>query len=272
MARKPPVDLSVLARRSIDNDLIYPGDVLDVTLVTGAEEETPESIPHRVDEQGNINLPIVGPVHVAGVDMTEAERLIRTASIHRRIYRDPRVSVLLNTRRMDRVRVVGAVVEPGVKDLPTAGNDLLAAIVAAKGLTETAGTIIEIKHPALPARQAAQVAHQPGNGSQTAQAFRVDIIEAMRGNVGDLRLRDGSVVTVLEHVAEEVYVTGLVAKPGPVELPKDRPLRVTQAIAEAGGRKMELANTVHVQRYVEGRDEPVVVSVFTPTGEVRQFR
>ena len=45
------------------------------------------------------------------------------------------------------VRVVGAVEKPGVYDLPSAGSDLLSAIVAAGGLADNAGTLVELRHP-----------------------------------------------------------------------------------------------------------------------------
>jgi protein involved in polysaccharide export with SLBB domain len=259
VARKPPIDLSVLKRRSINSDLIYPGDVLDVTLISGAQETIPEAVPYHVDEQGNLPLPIIGPVQVAGFPASEAERLIREASVERRKYRNLSVSVLIKSRKTDHVTVGGAVEKPGAVELPSAGSDLLAAIVAAGGLSESAGTQIEIRHPALRA-EAAQVAYNQGV-APGPQLVRVDLVEAMNGNAGDLRLRDGSVVTVREHVPESVYVMGLVAKPGAITLPKDEPLRVTQAIAEAGGRKLEFADKVQVLRYVEGQPGPLVIDV-----------
>ncbi|MFB3106722.1 MAG: hypothetical protein ACE1ZA_17615, partial [Pseudomonadales bacterium] len=35
-AYKPAIDLSRLARRAVDSDIIYRGDMLDVTVITGA--------------------------------------------------------------------------------------------------------------------------------------------------------------------------------------------------------------------------------------------
>ena len=69
---------------------------------------------------------------------------------------------------------------------------------------------------------------------------------------------------VHERIPQTVSIMGLVAKADKYELPKDEPLRVMQAIAMAGGRKLELANTVHVTRYVPGREQPIVIKVSIP--------
>jgi len=273
---KPSIDLSALARRSLNSDLIYPGDVLDVTLLTGAEKEQPEPLPYRVTPQGTLDLPLVGEVRVAGLTLTGAEEQVRTQSIQRRVYRSPIVSVLMNTRQSDRVLVVGAVNEPKVYELPRAGSDLLAAITAAGGLTEEAGTVIEIRHP----MQAADGVQQAGyasdlldaNGqvpsSATLQAtsgqsnsVHVDLVEAMSGKAADLGLNDGSVVWVKEHRPETVYVHGLVKQAGEFELPKDKPLRVDQAIALAQGRSIEFADRVHVTRIIPSQEEPIVIEL-----------
>ena len=139
--------MSTIARQSATTDLVYPGDVLEITVATGIEEQTPQNWPLRVADDGQINLPLVGPVRVAGLTLTEAEQEIRRLSVQREIYREPHVVVLMKQRRMIRVRVVGAVESPGVYDVPAAGSDLLAALVAAGGLSEKAGTWVEIRHP-----------------------------------------------------------------------------------------------------------------------------
>jgi polysaccharide export outer membrane protein len=260
---RPPLDLSLLARRSVKSELIYPGDVLDVSIVTGIEEQVPEAWAVRVDDQGDVLVPLVGRVAVAGLLLTDAERVIRDESVRRQIYRDPQISVLLNSRQRDQVRVVGAVMNPGVYELPTAGNDLLAALVAAGGLSDDAGTIIEIRHPARPRATGGMTmltsAQQPPEPVPTS--VRVDLAEASQGRGGDYHLHDGSVVMVKERVPRSVYVLGLVHKPDGYELPDKEPLRVLDAIAMAGGRTLEIADKVQVIRRVPDNPEPIVIGV-----------
>lgn len=256
---RPPIDLSVLASRSLNSDLIYPGDVLDINLVTGAEKETPEPLPYRVNPDGTVDLPLLGPIAVSGLTLTGAEEQIRTQAVARRIYREPLVSVLMNSRQTDSVRVVGAVKEPGDYELPRAGSDLLAAIIAAGGLSKEASDSIEIRHRVISNTEVTQASFEPGSSGENT--VHVDLVEAMSGQPGDWGLQDGSVVMVKEHRPAKIYVHGLVPHDGEFELPKDQPLRVTQAIALAGGRDLEFADLVHVTRFVEGYSEPVVIAV-----------
>jgi polysaccharide export outer membrane protein len=252
---QPPLDLSLLARRSSRSELIYPGDVLDVTVATGVKDRV-APLTARVDQSGQVVVPPIGSVGVARMTLTEAEHAIRAAAVERRIYRDPQVTVLQRDRQTDRVRVVGAVMQPGIYEIPRADNDLLSAIVAAGGLAEAAGTAIDIRHPA----------GRPGDATEDvgpvaqvsldvpqARFIHVDLVQTMQGKAEDLRLQDGSVVMVHEREAKHVFVAGLVGKPDAYELPTDRPLRLLDALSVAGGRTLELADKVLIVRQLPGR-------------------
>ena len=256
----PQLDLSFLASRSINTDLIYPGDVLDVAIITGAEDTPPDPLPYRVSPTGTLDLPILGSVPITGLTLTGAEERLRQHAMAQRIYRDPKISVLLNSRQTDSIRVVGAVDKPGDYEIPRAGSDLLAAITAAGGLAKTAGQTIEIRHRALADGGVAQTAFD-GSAGGGAQSIHVDLRQAMAGQASDTTLHDGSIVMVKENRPSTVYIHGLVPHDGEFDLPKDEPLRVTQAIALAGGREIEFADKIHVTRFVEGYPEPIVIEV-----------
>ena len=129
--RAPPVvdvqslDLSRLAPAEVSSEIVQAGDVLGVTVVTGAVGETPESWPLRVAKDGTVNLPLVGVVPVAGKSLLGAELDIRQASIERGVYRQPTVATRLVARRTNQVTVIGAVENPGSYQLPIASSDLL---------------------------------------------------------------------------------------------------------------------------------------------------
>jgi len=127
--------------------VIYIGDVLEVAIATGLEEHEPQVWSLRVSPTGDVDVPLVGAVTVSGLQLDEAELAIRDASIDRQIFNQPHVSVLMKQRKTVQVRVIGAVETPGVYPLPAAGSDLLAALVAAGGLTDKASTQLEIRHP-----------------------------------------------------------------------------------------------------------------------------
>lgn len=65
---------------------------------------------------------------------------------------------------------------------------------------------------------------------------------------GDLISPQSAGVAVGKHDLPPVVVTGLVAKPKEVEYPVGRPLRLTNAIALAGGESNDVADSVLIQR------------------------
>jgi len=253
------LDLSQLARSTTQSDLIYPGDVLDITVATGLEEQSPLSWRLRVSDRGKVDIPLVGPVPVAGLFLKDAEQAIRHESVARRVYRDPLVSVALTSRKTIRVTVVGAVVKPGAYDLPAGDNDLLNALVAAGGLAEEASTIVEIR--AAPGAPGQTAGHADGRRTVAENdSVRVDLIQATQGIIPDYRIVDGSIIMVREREPKKIQVIGLVNKSDQFEIPTDRDVRLLDALALAGGRTLQFADKVHVIRQLDNMDEPVVIA------------
>lgn len=253
------VDLSRLARTSAQTEVIYPGDVIQITIATGAEEKTPDSWPLRVGDNGEVNVPLVGPLRVAGLLLTDAEQTIRHESIARKVFRDPHVSVWLKDRKSISVTVVGAVNKPGTYDLPAANNDLLHSLVAAGGLTDKASTIVEIRSlPNYPGAQASYNETRP-NTAQGGEV-QIDLLTASQGLMPDYRIADGSVIMVREQDPRTVQVIGLVRKPDQFEIKPDKELHLLDVIALANGRTLEFADKVHIIRQLNGMQEPIVIA------------
>jgi polysaccharide biosynthesis/export protein len=252
------VDLSRVARASASSEQIQVGDVLEVSIATGMEDRSPPSWSLRVAETGEVSIPLVGPVPVAGMLLTDAEHRIRHESISRKVYRDPNVSVLLKQPRLIRVTVVGAVSEPGTYQVPAAQSDLLTALIAAGGLSDKASTIVEIRNMQTPEAMLASY-----NGQRTTlaehDAVRIDLIAASEGLMPEYRIDDGSVVMVREKEPTTIQVIGLVRKPNQFEIPPERQVRLLDAIALAGGLTLELADKVTVIRQLDEMAEPVVI-------------
>jgi len=212
-------------------------------------------------------VPLVHRVSVVGLKMTDAEQAIRRASIERGLYRDPHVSVLLNQRRTYRVTVVGAVEEPGSYNLPASNCDLLAAIIAAGGLSETASTKVELTTPGSPDEAASTELTQPvsffaesGRSMRQQRRARFDLADLESGR-GGIPLDDGAVVMVLEREPETIHVMGLVRNPNRFEMEDDEVVRVLDAIAMAGGRTLQLADKVRVIRQSPVGDAPAVIDL-----------
>jgi polysaccharide biosynthesis/export protein len=265
------IDLTAIARHAIDQDLVYPGDVLEVSLATGLEEKEPQSWPLRVAEDGTVDVPLVGRVPVAGVALVEAERRIREASIDREIYRAPHVAVVMKQRRTIQVRVVGEVESPGVVQLPAAGSDLLSALVAAGGLTKDAGNEIELRHPNTGPQTFAGNAPRAGvalasfvdSPESPPRVVRLDLAELRRGEQGpvDLHVEDGSVVMVRKRQQKSISVIGLVRRPDNYDLPEDDTLRLLDALALAGGPTVSVVDKVRVIRHLPDKEDPITIAV-----------
>ncbi|MHB0959429.1 MAG: polysaccharide biosynthesis/export family protein [Pirellulaceae bacterium] len=270
------VDLSRLARSVGNSEILYPGDVVEITIATGADLGTPLRGKVRVDENGCVIMPPVGAVQVAGLEFNQAEQLIRAESIRRGQFVDPNVSLILASRRSHRVTVVGAVEKPGTYELPAFGSDVLAAIVSAEGLCEDAGTIVEVRHP--PSTSSEEVAGQmPSSGAGangrpalvshvastshvgTAHTQRIDLAQPDVLNAPNLSLEDGATVMIRKRPTRFIHVIGLVRNADQFEMRDDQELRLLDAIALAGGCSIGVADKIHVVRQVSDGTDPVLI-------------
>jgi polysaccharide export outer membrane protein len=118
---------------------LSPGDVLLVKVfqVDDLERQI------RVDNDGNVTLPLIGSVGAAGKGVAEFEREV--AERYRQSYlQNPQVSVFVQEANGRRVTVTGAVDEPGIYPVIGANLTLQQAIAQAKGVSNVAsrGNII----------------------------------------------------------------------------------------------------------------------------------
>lgn len=275
------VDLSKLATHSMSNELIDCGDVLDVVIDAGDDTDKVEKMPVRVNDDGIANIPIVGAVTLAGVELPMAEQLIATAAMERGVFRSPSVTLMMSQRRTNKITVIGAVEKPGVYKLPRGESTLLAAIVAADGLAKEAGTEVEIRRPARAttpgstapnqdrvARGAQLTSYSPERpGPAPAQvvskpvSYKINLVTAAKQGDGGQPLDDGDVVMVERRDPQPVHVIGLVMKPGQIELPVNQDMHLLDIIAMSGGLSLNVADKIHVLRKVPGDEQPVVIKV-----------
>jgi polysaccharide export outer membrane protein len=262
------VDLSRFATASVSSNVIERGDVLDVSIETGYASEDMSSLLVRVGEDGLANVPLVGRIPLAGVDLAWAEQSIAAAAIQRNVFRNPTVTVVMKQKRVNKVTVVGAVESPGVYELPRSSSSLLAALVAAGGLGEEAGASVQIRRSIV-----APAPQRSGPGGVTPAGFQqpatmvrpvsyhVDLIEAAKQDRMDHHVQDGDVVMVQRREPQSIDVLGLVSKPGRFELPTNKELTLLDALALAGGTSTQWADKVHITRRAAGESDPSVIVV-----------
>lgn len=106
---------------------LLPGDGIHV----GLWGETPKSWTLRVSPEGDLIVPMAGPVAVEGLTLSEAESRVRNAL--QPLYPRARISLRLVEPGRFRVSVAGLVARPGVYEA-TASDRLSMALIAAGGI------------------------------------------------------------------------------------------------------------------------------------------
>lgn len=213
---------------------ISAGDLLDLAVF-----DTPElSAKLRVDEHGNISLPLAGVVSVSGMTAEQAGVAIEAHLRQTDILKDPHVSVTVLEYATQGVTVVGEVKSPGV--YPLLGvHGLLDLISAAGGVTPNAGKAVTITHRSDPDHPViANVDSKPGSNA----GLGIDV-------------RPGD--TIMVSHAGIVYVVGDVNKPGGFLIENNDRLSVMQAIALAQGtnRTASLNHAKLIRKGDSGRQE-----------------
>jgi polysaccharide biosynthesis/export protein len=275
-----------------DNSLIGPDDLLDVTIITGRDGEEANPVAVRVAKNGSVDVSPIGPVQVGNLDPVDASDEIAKAAVQRGIYVQPNVTVEFKKKAVNHITVLGAVEQPGLHKVPRNSSDVVSAIAMAGGLTEEAGTEVEIiRHQATQSsnytRFAENSAANPPDAttadtdveltaystiskqsSSTGAKISSDTPVAQRINLADLtgrtvqldyRLEDRDVVMVKSRTKRTIRVGGLVKTPGQFELPHTEDVRLLDAIAMAGGSSSIVADKVYVIRPVKSRPQPLVI-------------
>ncbi len=302
-ARPNPGDVSVnMARMTgngYDNSLVGPDDLLDVTIVTGRDKETARPIAVRVAKDGSVDVSPIGPVQVGNLDPVDASQRIAAVAVERGIYMQPNVTVELKKKAVNHITVLGAVKEPGLLEVPRNSSDVVSAIAMAGGLTDEAGTEVEIirQHARNSERTrfaqnnpAQQTSPPPSDGDVALAAYsslterpspasppllggdqntqlsggpvtqHIDLAQVVaRGAQSDYRLDDRDVVMIKPRPKRTIHVGGLVKLPGQFELSHTEDVRMLDAIALAGGSSSIVADKVYVVRPIKGRPQPLVI-------------
>jgi polysaccharide export outer membrane protein len=215
---------------------VGPKDILTIT-VLGQQDLTND---FAVDAEGLLTLPVLGKVKASELTTDELQRKLTTLLADGYL-RSPQVSVAVKEFKSQRVFVTGAVARPGPYALKS-DRSLLALLGDIGGPGPDAGhEVIVIHAPAAAAPEAAPMpAEIPVDTEGTAHPEQVSGAEVIRISLqrlqaGDLdqniQLRAGD--TVYFPTAQQIYISGQVARPGPYRYQEG--LTVLQALTIAGG-------------------------------------
>lgn len=228
------VDKEVLAEFEAETESIYrlgEGDHVNVQVWNRPEL----SAKHVVGPDGQITMPLVGPIKVSAKTREEVAGGI-SAQLGR-YYTKPIVTLGIDQYLANRVTVLGRVLTPGVLqfDKPPVLLDVLAR----------AGSLPVLDKQATLTRCAIFRGRD--------RIIWVDLKRLLnRGDLAyNIRLKPNDLVYIPDSSDTMVYVLGAVAKPGAYRLTPD--MSYLDALAQAGGPS-EDADTEEVSLYRPGRD------------------
>ena len=193
------------------------GDLVELTVFSavGAPELNSKS---RVNASGELSVPLIGSLQVAGLTVQEAQTSIARRFQDEEILKSPTVLMFVSEYVNQGVSVLGEVAKPGVYNM-LSSRRLLDMISEAGGLTPMAG-------------QVATITHRNDPKAPVVVALSRDATQASANNQevfpGD---------TIVVGKAGVVYVVGAVNKPGGFPMDANEGLSVLQALALAEGSK-----------------------------------
>jgi protein involved in polysaccharide export with SLBB domain len=187
----------------------------------------------RVDRSGDVYLPRVGPVHVAGVASSELERKLRDAVS--RVFRNFQLTVDLGQIRAIEVYVSGQARHPGAYTV-SALSSLLDALFASGGPT-THGSLRRI---------------QLRRDGKLVSEFDLYALLTDGDKTRDSKLQSGDVLFI-PSVGAEVALTGSVRTPSIYELKAGETIQ--NLLDDAGGMSAVAAETrISIGRVRDHRD------------------
>ncbi len=195
----------------MSDDPISEGQVIHVSVFNAPDL----SLNTRVSESGDIAVPFLGVVHVAGLSSTEIGKMLASQFVSRELLMNPEITVTVEASATG-VTVLGEVHSPGI--FPLAGkHDLSDMLALAGGLTANTGRIIEISNHRNP---------------ESKEYIPWDPTMHNTSNY-DRALRPGD--RVLVRACGIAYVGGNVSKPGAYSLCGSPKMTLSEVLSLAGG-------------------------------------
>ncbi len=201
------------------------GDLLDISVYNVPELNTKS----RLGNNGDVYLPLIDYVHLAGLTVAEAQALIEKRLSDGGFVKNPHVTLNVDQSVSQGASLLGEIARPGV--YPIIGEPrLLDVISAAGGFTASAGNSITVTHR-----------------NQSDKPVTVSLNRKLTDNpASNIAVSPGD--TILVHKADLVYVVGEVGRPSGFLMNSDN-LTVLKAIALAGGTtRLAKMNGVRILR------------------------
>jgi polysaccharide biosynthesis/export protein len=231
--------------------LVGPQDVLSITVW----DQNDLSGKFTVETDGSFTFPLIGRIQAGGLTLRQVENELKKR-LADGYFKNPQLTVSVETYRSQRVFITGEVRTPGTYTL-TGDMSLIEALSRAGSTTQFAGGEAVIVRSA-----SGQTANGPllPNQAETATSIRVDLKELQSGGLSqNVPLKDGDTIFVPR--AETVYVFGQVKNPGAYAL-QTKDTTVLQALSLAGGvTDRGSTGRIKIVRIVKGKKTEIKVGL-----------
>ncbi len=196
----------------------------------------------RIDELGNITVPVVGTMHIAGQTASEARTQIVKQLLEGKFLKDPQLTLKVLEYTAPQVTIIGEVGAPGKYPLLVPSN-LVDVLALAGGPTPLAGDQVQII-----------------SGDAESKSVLVHYSKASDPKeVRDVIVNPGDTVQMKR--AGIVYVLGAVNRPGGYVMQEEGTLNVLQAVSLANGTSIAASSgTIYVlRRNADGTEVDIAV-------------
>jgi polysaccharide export outer membrane protein len=206
---------------SVADYRVGPQDVLIIT----SYDQADLTGKFTVEVDGTFTFPLIGRVKAGGLTLRGLEESLKTRLKDEGFFKNPQVTVSVETYKSQKIYVIGEVRSPG--SIPLSGDmNLVEAIARAGSTLPSASGEAIIVH-------AVAGATGPTLPSDNVNTERVDLLALQNGTARqNIVLKDGDTISVPK--AETVYVLGQVKNPNAYAL-QQKNTTVLQALSLAGG-------------------------------------
>jgi polysaccharide export outer membrane protein len=202
----------------------------DVVQFYGVDADEIVNKPYRIGPDGQISLPLVGRVQVAGITLRELEDTVNSRL--KVIILDPQLVANVLEFRSQPVSVLGAVNQSGTQQLQ-GQRTLLEMISLAGGLRQDAGYSIRITRRLEWGTLPLPNAHLDSTGKFSVAEVNLRDLLAARRPTDHIQVMPHDVITVPQ--AEMVFVLGDVGRSGSYFLADRQTMSVVEALSMAEG-------------------------------------
>jgi polysaccharide biosynthesis/export protein len=236
--------------------VLAPQDTILIRVPDSAEFGT-EKISFRIDDDGYINLPLIGRHRASGRTARQLEAELTEPL--KRFYLNPRVAVSVVEFHTEPVSVLGAVTTPGLVRM-NGQETLLEILSKAGGVRSDAGQTVVISRGLQNGRLPLPEAADDPSGKYSLARLKLSEITGGPRASANILLKPHDVVTVMR--AQMVYVLGDVIRPGGYVLGEKNQMSTLKALALAGGLSRNAAPAnARVLRQEEDASERRQISV-----------